>query len=362
MAARGRAGTAARGSVAVLAFLALSAGAQACRRPGRATPDAAGRAAADSPPASGTVAEAGMTATRGAAAPDGPSGPPLPDGMVVRLVTPGRSPLRELRFSASAGARSTRRLALHMGAATTVDGASRPPVELPALGATLAVTVNDVSAGGDISYDYSLGDWEVSGEDASPAAPAIRERLAALGRIAAANVISPRGVSSSARMRMPPTDDPLVAGLLDNLGRSLRQTTLVFPEEPIGAGGKWEVTERAQVAGAEMTQTTTYEVTALEGEVLRATVRVVQSAGRQTIPAPGMPAGTLAELTGMEFEGSGTVENPLGEILPTAITLQAHGTMRMRMDVDGEPRDVVMEMRLGAEMGILQVPPPGPAQ
>lgn len=119
---------------------------------------------------------------------------------------------------------------------------------------------------------------------------------------------------------------------------AISQSTVAWPSEPIGVGARWTVTRQVEDAVAPV-RVTTYELTALEGDV--ATVRMETTApdpaDTLTAPAPDGGPGVTLEVDTYEVAGSGELTVDLRAALPVAGTTES-STRAVYVDPDSGTR------------------------
>lgn len=101
--------------------------------------------------------------------------------------------------------------------------------------------------------------------------------------------------------------DARTEALLDQVEQHITTVVPVLPVEAVGRGARWRTVGRSTLAGTTLRQTTTYEITAIDDDVVlyRATVR--QEAGEQPLagvgPADGSDSTGAARLVAANVDG-----------------------------------------------------------
>ncbi|MEJ4099415.1 hypothetical protein V5S96_03440 [Corynebacterium mastitidis] len=125
------------------------------------------------------------------------------------------------------------------------------------------------------------------------------------GRVASVNLAAPAEASDEGR------------ALVEQALMKLLSLPVIFPEEPVGVGAVWSVDSRV-TGEATLLQTTTYTLTALDGDDVELAVSVQQrpAQGALTLDAPeGQGAQTL-DVMNANTASSGSLRLNLGEPLP----------------------------------------------
>lgn len=134
------------------------------------------------------------------------------------------------------------------------------------------------------------------------------------GRTQTRSFSAPEGASDSARASV---EEALVQ--MNNL-------PLVFPEEPIGQGGSWKVSNRVDDGGVSLLQDVTYTVTSKQNK----TVTLAVSVDRR--PATQFLAGTDLKILDVSTESSGQITVNLTHALPERGTVNLTTTTRYGQD------------------------------
>lgn len=344
---------------------------------GKSTPQEA-----DTAPAPAAVAADGVTPapTEDAAAavvPDvgtalAPVEPPT-----VTLLDAGVEPRVALRLKPVAGTVDTTRIAMRMAVAMTLDGQPVPGRAMPrallglsakidAVGddgsATWSVTITEaaVEGGADAAGDVQAHDTEVS----FAGARGLREGLAAVKGLTAAGKVSDRGVTTLAGFAGVQAEGEM-ATLLEGFRESLVQLSVPLPEEPVGAGARWQVEQVVPQSGMRIRQTTVFDVVSVEGSRVVARVTLTQAAEPGADAGKALPPG--ARLEGFSGSGTGETTLDLGHILPVSSTAKVTTTVKMMVPApDGGGRAMEMTMDIGLALGEAvdeagpEVAPPAP--
>jgi hypothetical protein len=158
----------------------------------------------------------------------------------------------------------------------------------------------------------------------------IEDAIAPLAGTAISLSISSRGEVISADASLPDNLDAAAASTFEQLVDQARSLTVPLPEEPVGPGARWEVTETARVSGVEVTQTAHYRLRSVRGPQLRLAVTLEQHAGRQTITDPS--TGTKIELLSSRATGSGSSSISLDKPFPRSTSIHIKVDQRLRAE------------------------------
>jgi len=124
-----------------------------------------------------------------------------------------------------------------------------------------------------------------------------------------------------------------------------------LPEEPVGAGAKWEIKMPIKSQGMTLNQTATYELVSLEGDRGSAKTSVTQTASNQKIQNPMMP-GTKVDLTKLTGHGTGQLTFDLAQILPPEASVEFHQDMATSTTAVNSSQKQTMDMKMDLNLHI----------
>lgn len=266
------------------------------------------------------------------------------DVMTVSLVEAGDD-TRLLRYRPEEGA--VERVTMEFGVDfdMEVDGQPLPDFDVPVLGITMAMTVEEVADDGAVTVGFAFEDLGVVG-DADPAvATALEEAAADIRRITGTVRMTDRGIVLDASIDIPAGVDPALRSTLEEMESQFDTAAVPLPEDPVGVGAAWEGTIAVETNGVETHATYRYEVTEIEGDRVTVDVRSTQSVPPQEAELDGMPAGTSARVTEGSFTGSGRMT-----MEPTVLfslgSIDAEGQMAMEISDGADTGELVMDLDL----------------
>ena len=238
-------------------------------------------------------------------------------GPTVVLLDAGAQPRHPLRFPPAVGTVSDLdlRIDLHLTEHPEPVTGGTPPegagparvVDPPAIHHRIRFTVTAADDDGhDVAFEVVDGRVDPDGTILTDVqivelTAAIQQVVGLRGRLR----LDPRGAVTSVRYDTGPTGDGPAADDADaadsdaaearraDLTRQLTSVVPVLPREPVGRGARWRTTSRSTLAGVDVRQTTTYEVTAIDGRQVLYRATITQDAGEQTFPVAGVPPARL---------------------------------------------------------------------
>jgi hypothetical protein len=270
----------------------------------------------------------------------------------VKLLANGSEPRTVLRLHPAVGDKQTMTMTMKMGMVTSVAGKEMPAMNMPAMVMTLDITVNDVSAAGDIAYEMVFSDATVA-EDTNiqPAvAAAMKTSLASIRGLTGTGRMSDHGIIKSMEIKRSAAADPQLSQTLDQMKESFSSSSTPLPEEAVGPGAKWEYKTRIKSQGMSIDQTLAYELVAVEGDRITLRSTLSQNAANQKIQNPAMP-GLKVDLNKMTGAGTGSSTYDLTHIMPVTGTLDEEIGINMGMNVGQQKQamDMKMDMNITLE-------------
>jgi hypothetical protein len=268
----------------------------------------------------------------------------------IKLLEPGSEPRKVLRLHPKPGDKQSLTLTLIMGMEIKA-GEMQNPMKMPPMTMMMEATVKDVSPQGDITYEILMGEANVA-EDADAMPQLVTAMKAALGGVKGVKgtgVISAQGLPKSSEMDVPANADAQLRQTMEQAKDSFKNLAAPLPVEAVGAGARWEVKQAIKSQGMTINQTTTYQITSIEGDRLAATSNISQSAANQKIENPAMQ-GVKLDLTKMVGTGKGTINFDLAHLMPSASALDSHTDMSMAMNMGNQKQSMSMKMDMNLKL------------
>jgi len=272
---------------------------------------------------------------------------------VLRLLAPGRAPLKALRYRARPGQKAHVSMSISMAMTMSIGGQVLPTPPTPEMRCGLDMQVTDVTPQGDIHYAFQFGEFEVVAQPSVPPAvvEATRNAVAGVRGLRGRAVASSRGITREAEIKVPPDAPPQVRQMVDSLQQSMRQFSAPLPEEPVGAGARWDTTYHLTQNGITIDQTAHNELTSIDGDRGQLAVTLTQSAPPQRMATPNLPAGARADLVSLASSGEGTSTLDFTRLVPTSARVKLKMKMATRMQVGQEkPQEFDMTMDMSMSM------------
>lgn len=261
----------------------------------------------------------------------------------VKLISAGGEPRKALRLHPAVGDKQsltlTMKMEMDMGAAT----GGMPPMKLPEMKFGTDATIRSITPNGDITFGLLFTESGIVGDPdpSNPMSAMMADGMATLKGSTATCTMSDRGTMISQSFKVSENAAPMVRQSFEQSKESFSQITL--PEEAVGVGAKWEVKEKKTTQGMTLDQTSTFEITAIEGDILTLRTTLNQHAANQKIENPAMP-GMKMDLTKLTSEGSGTGKVDLSKAMPIVTEMKMKSETSMSMNLGGQNQPMTMKM------------------
>jgi hypothetical protein len=264
---------------------------------------------------------------------------------LVKLLAAGSEPRTALRLHPAAGDKQTTIMTMKMAMATSVAGQAMPAMNIPAMVMTMAITVKNVSAAGDINYELVFSDATVAEDpDIQPAvAAALKTSLAGIRGLTGTGRMSDHGIVKSMEIKLPADAAPQLSQTLDQMKESFSSSSIPLPEEAVGPGAQWEYKTRIKSQGMTLDQTLAYELVAIEGNRITLRTTLTQNAANQKIQNPAM-SGVKVDLNKMTGTGTGSSTYDLAHLMPVTGTLAEKAEINMSMNAGQQKQSMEMKM------------------
>jgi Family of unknown function (DUF6263) len=282
---------------------------------------------------------------------DKPGSGALPTDAQVTVLSAGAEPRQVLRLHPKSGDRQTLVMTIKTAMDMQIGDTPGQAMKMPAMTMTMDVTVKDVSANGDITFETVMGDTSVSDEPGvlPQVAEAMKTALGGTKGLSSTGMMSNRGLSKTNEVKLPAGAAPQLRQSLDQLKESLASAAVPLPGEAIGPGGKWEVKQKLKSQGMTIDQTGTYELVSVEGDQLTVRSDLVQQAANQKIQNPAMPA-MKVDVTKMTGSARGDSKLDLTQLLPKLATIEARSEVSMGMNIGGQKQAMTMKSEMNIRL------------
>jgi hypothetical protein len=129
--------------------------------------------------------------------------------------------------------------------------------------------------------------------------------------------ILPGGAGAGFRFDVPKGAPDDFRDVVRSLSDALALLTMPYPDKPLGAGGYFMVTSRDELMGLDLVTYRLVKVKQVTAEGATLDVSTKRYAATRTFDFPGLPPDIDKNLAEFQATSEGTVELPLGALLPT---------------------------------------------
>jgi len=255
----------------------------------------------------------------------------------VKLLGAGEEPRKALRFGLHAGDTQTLEMTVKMDMGVIIgQQQSQAKTLCPLTKMTANVRVKEVSKG-ETDCEMVVSDVRLADEQATT--PPMAEKFAELQGLSGTFKISDRGFRTWAAMGASPSADPQARQVVKAMTDALSSFAPAFPEEPVGAGAKWEVKSPLSWQGMTTVETETCELVSLDPDRLQGSISMAisQSSTNFNVRNPATPWLTLTNVAG---SSAVRLTFDLRKPLPLAGTLEGHSEIVAIME-RGEQKQIV---------------------
>jgi hypothetical protein len=265
----------------------------------------------------------------------------------VKLLEPGAEPRKVLRFHPKAGDKQSMVLTMKIGMTVRAGEMPEQAIKLPTIKFVMDVTIKDVGTNGDITYNIVTSDASVTEEPdvIAQVAEAMKNAMGAMKGVGGTGRVTSRGVSKGTEIKAPEGADPQVNQFVEQMKEMMSRVVLPLPEEPVGAGAKWEIKMPIKSQGVTLNQSVALQLVSVDGERGTAKTSFTQTAPRQKIQNPMMP-GTTVDLTKMTGQGTGEMTFDLAQLVPSESSAQLQQEMATSLTTSNSSQKQTTAMKL----------------
>lgn len=244
----------------------------------------------------------------------------------VTLIDAGAEPRQPLRYQLQAGRSERVQIDSQVQISLAMGGQSMPLTLAPPVRMTLDLASNEVAADGSARISYKLVSLEAVGEGQQVAQ--MNQALAGFAGISGWYRIDPRGNVLEGQVDPLPADNPAAAGVVNEVEQAMQRMSAPLPEQAVGPGARWQVTQSIEDNAMKMTQTSEFTLRSRNGQKLELDMRFVEA---QMDSVAGLPPG--AKLESVEMKGGGSNTLPLDGLIATG---KVDADIAMSIGVEGQ--------------------------
>ncbi|MCU1499981.1 MAG: hypothetical protein JWM47_3934 [Acidimicrobiales bacterium] len=223
----------------------------------------------------------------------------------------GSTPRTELRLRFTEGATTTVELTIDLDIDQQSGGRTQA-LHNPPVSETVRFTVDRVRGGeADVSFTFVEVSIDRKGSGVTDAEylTLVAEVQPLIG-LGGTGTLTDTGRFSGFTYDLPKGLDRDVAAVLEQARDQFATLAVPLPSVAVGVGARWEADTTATLSGVTVHQTTTYEITAIAGDVVTYEATTAQDARPQPLDPASLPSGTSVRLVSSELTGktTGTLE------------------------------------------------------
>ena len=188
------------------------------------------------------------------------------DAAEVTVLDQGMEPRVELRLQIEPGQSEVMVVTQEQEISQTIGGQTGP--DIGAIGMVIEQQLTSSDAGADLLTFTSLVTSATVAEDTNPLIAAeLQTALDGMVGVTTRSVVDTRGRVLKTELDGLQSIDPVIADTMEQLTTN-SQFAHPLPEEPVGVGAQWQVTQLLELNGLEVEQVTSYEILAMDGSVV----------------------------------------------------------------------------------------------
>lgn len=204
-----------------------------------------------------------------------------------------------------------------------------PPIELTLTNEVTGVSDDEVEVL--TTYDEA----RVTEPD-DPSASAVQSALDGITGLSSTSTFSRSGELLDSELDIPDGLTGAARQTVEQIGDQSQSLTVAFPTEELGVGARWTATSALELNGVTVQQTTTYELTALDGDDYEIAVEVTQEFEKGKAEGFDVESG--------EGSTSGTISGTIGNISPSEA--RSTGSNRISVSAGGQSQTVTTDTDL----------------
>ena len=272
-----------------------------------------------------------------------------PQGPRVKLLNSGIEPRQKLRFQPVAGSKQQSVMMTKTNMKMSLDGKPVPAFNIPATEITINTVVNKVEPNGDITYDFSYSDIDVIKDpNVQPQIlEAMQKQFAQLKGIKGSGVMDNRGNPKKFNLVASDIKDPMLKQMMQQVSNSLSKVSSPVPQEAVGKGAEWVVTNKVGFNGISITQTQTYKLLDIKDGVATLQAKVDQQAqAMQKVTLPGLPPSAALTLQSYKGNGEGKYQIMLDKLMPINSNISVASNVNWKGKFTSKQEDTSMNQEV----------------
>lgn len=251
---------------------------------------------------------------------DDPASPPAPlsSKTEIELLDAGKEPRQQLRYRFELGREERGHIDMQMAMSMEQEGRELPSVKIPTMRMPMRWRTKELLPDGEILLEFSVEGFEIlETEGVDPRVQKqLGTRLKDLGALKGEMKVSAQGQNEVLQLHVPESLPAEFRQTLDALKQQMKSLTTTLPVEPVGVGASWLVRSTIVTPSMRLRQEARFELQALTEQGMEATFSLRQTAPKQKMHLPNVPAGIDVTLESMGGEGSGKLKVAFDRLVP----------------------------------------------
>ncbi len=269
----------------------------------------------------------------------------------VTVLSTGAQPRKKIRYRFDPEKKEWMLVTMKMSMDMSVGGQKLGKQDLPPIVQTLEMTPTGLD-NGILSFQFTLKDMAIqAAQGANPAVVAAMEQAAkGIVGMSGSGKIDDRGIAESGEIAIPANADKAIRQQIQGLHDTMSRISTPLPAEEIGVGAEWKVDVPIAMNGVNMKGEYVYKIVAIEGDIVKTTVKTTMDAKDQVVNDPNLPPGASIKIDSITGSGEGQVAFNLASLCPQSsitATIDQDATIQM----EGQPGQQ-MNMKIVMKMSV----------
>jgi serine/threonine-protein kinase len=237
----------------------------------------------------------------------------------VDLIEPGAKPHKVLRYRLAAGATERMRMIwlAEMDLKCGEEEMKSPgaiPMEFDS-----DLAIDSVGEDGRVAYRWTLGECRIrmpEGREMPEGSEKVTDPLKRMFGLVAKGSLDLTGLNHELKFEEAEEKGQVAHRFRTGISEGLRRLCVPLPDEPVGVGARWDITESVAVGGMRFTGTTRYELLSVEGWRIRVKFSSRMFALGQDVFPPGFEGAGEFEATEHSAKSEGESLIDLTQLVP----------------------------------------------
>lgn len=240
----------------------------------------------------------------------------------VQLLDAGAAPRETLRYQFTAGSSEHADMDMSMQMSLAQGNQEIPVANVPPIRMGMEMRVAEVAEDGSARLEFELQSAKASGSQSEVAQ--LNNSLEAVTGLSGWYRMDVRGRILEGRIHpRQGQDNQGMEEMLGDIQESMQQMAQPLPEEAVGAGARWQVTQLADAGAMRVSQTMEYTLRSRNGSLVTLDVKVIDA---QLETGTALPDGVKVD--SVKVSGGGTTRMELDRLVPVAMAdVQTNLTM-----------------------------------